>query len=403
MRVIFEKSIASGTVKAPPSKSMAHRLLICAALSKGISKISNVALSEDVSATINCLKKLGAEITVDGSTVTVSGIDFEKQVKEDLYCNESGSTLRFLIPICTLFGQSITLGGTKRLFERSLSVYEELFESQSIDFQRHETGITINGKLSAGKYSVRGDISSQFISGLLFTLPLLENDSEIEIIGELESNSYVLMTINALAKFNIKISKTDEKTFFIKGNQVYRPRNITVEGDYSNAAFLDAFNSLGGNVLVEGLNKNSVQGDKVYKKFFKSLQNKCPTIDISDCPDLAPVLMVLGAAKNGIILTGTHRLKIKESDRGQVMSSELSKFQIKTINEENKITVLKGELKKPQIKLNGHNDHRIVMSLSLLCSLTGGEIIGCEAVNKSFPDFFDYIENLGIKIKRKQI
>ncbi len=403
MRVIFEKSVAYGSVKAPPSKSMAHRLLICAALSKGVSKISNISLSEDIKATINCLNKLGANITVRGATATVKGIDFNVKITEKLFCNESGSTLRFLIPICTLFGQRITLSGTERLFERSLNVYEDLFDAQNIEFIKKENEVSVFGQLTAGKYSVRGDVSSQFISGLLFTLPLLENDSEIEIIGDLESNSYILMTIKALADFDIRISKVDEKTFLIKGNQVYRPRNITVEGDYSNSAFLEGFNLLDGNVLVEGLNKRSFQGDKVYKSFFELLEEECPTIDVTDCPDLAPVLMALGAAKNGVVLTGTHRLKIKESDRAQVMCGELSKFGVKTINEENKITVFKGKLKKPQIALNGHNDHRIVMSLALLCSLKGGEIIGCEAVNKSFPDFFDYIERLGIKIKRKQI
>jgi len=399
MRVIFEKSIASGTVKAPPSKSMAHRLLICAALSKGISKISNVALSEDVSATINCLKKLGAEITVDGSTVTVSGIDFEKQVKEDLYCNESGSTLRFLIPICTLFGQSITLGGTKRLFERSLSVYEELFESQSIDFQRHETGITINGKLSAGKYSVRGDISSQFITGLMFALPLLEGDSEIRVVGRFESESYIDLTLSVLADFGIEITRNDN-TFYIKGGQKYASTEHTVEGDCSNAAFLDGLNYLGGSVEVLGIKEDTLQGDRVYKDIYRRLKEGEKKFDLSDCPDLAPVLFTVAATKGGAFFTGTARLKIKESDRAVVMAEELSKFGIDVVVGDNTVEVKKGDIKKPECELLGHNDHRIVMSLALLCTLTGGIIEGAEAVSKSYPDFFKKLSDLKVGITK---
>ena len=401
MIATIEKGTAYGRVEAPPSKSVSHRYLICGALSGG-SVIKNVAFSEDIKATINCLKALGAECDIDGSTVKIGGISPDKAVKSTkLFCNESGSTLRFLIPLCLLFGQKITLKGTERLMSRSLAVYKDMCLSQGIEFSEDKESVTVCGKLRPGKYSVRGDVSSQFISGLMFALPLLENDSIIDITGAIESGSYLGMTVKALADFGIRISRTDEHTVFIKGNQTYKPRTLCVEGDYSNAAFLEAFNSVGGNVAVTGLKKDTCQGDAVYRKLFGKLVRGCPEIDISDCPDLAPVLMAVAAANNGVRLTGTHRLKIKESDRGKAMAEELSKFGCSVKVYENEIEVKKRGITTPTDILSGHNDHRIVMALSLLCSITGGSISGAEAVNKSFPDYFRRLSSLGIKVEEK--
>ena len=401
MIATIEKGTAYGRVEAPPSKSVSHRYLICGALSGG-SAIENVAFSEDIKATLNCLGALGAEYEIDGSTVKTGGISPDKAVKcTELFCNESGSTLRFLIPLCLLFGQKITLKGTERLMSRSLAVYKEMCLSQGIEFTEDKESVTVCGKLTAGKYSVRGDVSSQFISGLMFALPLLGSDSIIDITGALESGSYLGMTVKALADFGVRISRTDEHTIFIKGNQTYKPRTLRVEGDYSNAAFFEAFNSVGGNVAVAGLKKDTCQGDAVYRKLFGKLVRGCPEIDISDCPDLAPVLMAVAAANNGVKLIGTHRLKIKESDRGAAMAEELAKFGCNTEVWENEITVHPRVLKTPELPLSGHNDHRIVMALSLLCSITGGSIYGAEAVNKSFPDYFRKLASLGIKVEEK--
>lgn len=401
MIATIEKGTAYGRVEAPPSKSVSHRYLICGALSGG-SVIENVAFSEDIKATLNCLSALGAEYEIDGSTVKTGGISPDKAVKcTELFCNESGSTLRFLIPLCLLFGQKITLKGTQRLMSRSLAVYKEMCLSQGIEFTEDKESVTVCGKLTAGKYSVRGDVSSQFISGLMFALPLLGSDSIIDITGALESGSYLGMTVKALAEFGVRISRTDEHTIFIKGNQTYKPRTLRVEGDYSNAAFFEAFNSVGGNVAVAGLKKDTCQGDAVYRKLFGKLVRGCPEIDISDCPDLAPVLMAVAAANNGVKLIGTHRLKIKESDRGAAMAEELAKFGCNTEVWENEITVHPRALKTPELPLSGHNDHRIVMALSLLCSITGGSIYGAEAVNKSFPDYFRKLASLGIKVEEK--
>ncbi len=401
MIATIEKGTAYGRVEAPPSKSVSHRYLICGALSFG-SVIENVAFSEDIKATLNCLGALGAEYEINGSTVKTGGISPDKAVKcAELFCNESGSTLRFLIPLCLLFGQKITLKGTERLMSRSLAVYKEMCLSQGIEFTEDKESVTVCGKLTAGKYSVRGDVSSQFISGLMFALPLLGSDSIIDITGALESGSYLGMTVKALAEFGVRISRTDEHTIFIKGNQTYKPRTLRVEGDYSNAAFFEAFNSVGGNVAVAGLKKDTSQGDAVYRKLFGKLVRGCPEIDISDCPDLAPVLMAVAAANNGVKLIGTHRLKIKESDRGAAMAEELAKFGCNTEVWENEITVHPRALKTPELPLSGHNDHRIVMALSLLCSITGGSIYGAEAVNKSFPDYFRKLSSLGIKVEEK--
>ncbi len=401
MIATIEKGTAYGRVEAPPSKSVSHRYLICGALSGG-SVIENVAFSEDIKATLNCLGALGAEYEIDGSTVKIGGISPDKAVKcAELFCNESGSTLRFLIPLCLLFGQKITLKGTERLMSRSLAVYKEMCLSQGIEFTEDKESVTVCGKLTAGKYSVRGDVSSQFISGLMFALPLLPDDSIIDITGALESGSYLGMTVKALAEFGVRISRTDEHTIFIKGNQTYKPRTLRVEGDYSNAAFFEAFNSVGGNVAVAGLKKDTCQGDAVYRKLFGKLVRGCPEIDISDCPDLAPILMAVAAANNGVRLIGTHRLKIKESDRGAAMAEELAKFGCNTEVWKNEITVHPRVLKTPELPLSAHNDHRIVMALSLLCSITGGSIYGAEAVNKSFPDYFRKLASLGIKVEEK--
>lgn len=398
MVVTINKSTAFGRVKAPPSKSMAHRYLICAALSPE-SEIRGIGFSEDIKATLSCLEALGANAEISGDTARIGGIDIEKRIKSNkLFCNESGSTLRFLIPLCLLFDKKITLTGTKRLMQRSLSVYADICKATGMEFSQSSESVTVKGKLQAGKYAVRGDVSSQFISGLMFALPLLPNDSIIDITGALESGSYLGMTVKALADFGVRISRTDEHTIYIKGNQTYKPRRLTVEGDYSNAAFFEVLNAWGGNVAVSGLKKDTCQGDAVYKKLFGEIVRGTPQIDISDCPDLGPVLMAAAAANNGAHFTGTHRLKIKESDRGAAMAEELAKFGCKTEISENDITVHGCTIKTPELPLNGHNDHRIVMSLAVLCTITGGKIYGAEAVAKSFPDFFERFASLGIDL-----
>lgn len=396
MRAVIHKSVATGTVNAPPSKSMAHRLLICAGLAKGNSVINGVEPSKDVLATIACLGALGVDCDYNGNTVKVRGTGTVAPTNT-LNCNECGSTLRFFIPICLLSDTQSTLTGSQRLLARPLGVYADLCKENGLAFNVSGNAVTVKGPIKSGSYTVPGDVSSQFISGLLFALPLVKGNSTINITGKLESKPYIDMTLAALHTFGVNACWQDSATIYIPGGQSYVPTATTVEGDYSNAAFLDAFNCLGGNVKVKGLQANSLQGDKVYAGYFAALKNGTPTLDISDCPDLGPILFALAAALGGARFTGTARLRIKESDRGAAMAAELAKLGVSLKVEENTVTVPGVGIKAPQTVLNGHNDHRIVMALSVLLSLCGGEIEGAEAVAKSMPSFFDTIKNLGVE------
>lgn len=397
MNVQIFPSRAEGTVTAPPSKSLGHRALLCGALSSG-STVANLSYSKDIEATVSCLKCLGATVTAEGDVLHLGGLDlFSIPENATLPCNESGSTLRFFIPLCMLSGRKVTLTGSARLFQRPLSIYEEIAASQGISWEQSPNSLTIEGKLSAGDYCVPGNISSQFITGLLYALPLLSGNSTLTVTGSFESASYIDLTLDCLSQFGIQIARNGN-TFSIPGGQRPISRCYTVEGDCSNAAFLEAFNLLGGNVQVTGLRESSLQGDRVYREMFSQLGRPNASFDLSDCPDLGPILFAMAAAKGGADFTGIARLRIKESDRVHAMAQELSKLGIKVTAEENTARVHGGSLSTPVIPLSGHNDHRIVMALSLLCSVTGGTITGAEAVAKSFPDFFQKIQSLGIGV-----
>ena len=399
MNIKISPSVAQGQVRAPASKSYAHRLLVCAALSQGVSVIENIGTNDDIVATVSCLKEMGAKIDVMGTTATVEGISFgERKESVSLFCNESGSTLRFLIPLTLLVANEVFFSGAGRLMERPQTVFEELFKAKDCFLNKEENRLKAGGELKSGVYELRGDVSSQFITGLLFTLPLLSGDSEIRLTTPLQSAPYIDITIDALSHFGVNVERTD-KGYFIKGSQKYVSQNISCEGDWSNSAFLHAFNLVGGSVYVEGLNPDSYQGDKVYRDFYEKLNVGTPTIDISDCPDLGPVLMACAAMKNGATLTGTQRLKIKESDRGSAMKQELSKLGILVEIGEDYIKIPECQLKAPTESVDCHNDHRIAMSMAVLCSVTGGTLNNAQCVNKSYPDFFEDIKNLGITYK----
>ena len=399
MTVTFEPSQAIGNLIAPPSKSMAHRLLIAAGLASGESIIEGVAASEDVLATLDCLQALGADCHYQNETVRLRGIG-GRIIEENatLLCRECGSTLRFFVPIALLSESQTTLTGSERLLSRPMTVYETICREQNLFFENNGSAITVKGKLTSGNYTVPGNISSQFISGLLFALPLLEKDSKITITEPIESRSYLDLTVKALADFGVSVTWQTQNTLFIPGNQRYQARQTRVEGDYSNAAFFSALNYLGGNVTLWGLDANSLQGDRVYQDYFEKLKESTPTLSLADCPDLGPVLFALAGALNGATFTNTARLRIKESDRGTAMAEELSKLGICCHVKENEIIVEKGKLCTPTTSLYGHNDHRIVMALSLLLTQTGGSIQGAEAVKKSLPDFFERLQALGISL-----
>lgn len=396
----FKPSILKGQISAPPSKSMAHRYLLGAALSKEKCVLSGIDYSEDILASIDCLKALGAEITTENDVVTVNYGNFMNVRNPVLECRESGSTLRFFIPLALCLGTEVTLNGSTRLFERPLEIYEEICRDNGFVFKKNTNSVTVCGNLKSGTYKVRGDISSQFITGLIFALVFLGEDALIDIIPPFESKSYINLTISALKSLGADVEFINDFTILVKKSKMHSYSG-KIEGDYSNAAFLDAFNHVGSAIEIDNLNADSLQGDKVYVEYFAKISEGTPTLDISDCPDLGLVLFALASLKNGAIFTGTDRLKIKESDRGAAMHQELVKLGGGLVFGDNKIEVPKQQLEYKSVILDGHNDHRIVMAMSVILSKIGGEISGIEAVRKSYPDFFVDIQKLGAIVNIK--
>lgn len=395
MNVEIKPSVAQGQVKAPASKSYAHRLFVCAALSKGQTIIDNITMCDDLRATISCLETLGAKIEIQDGKAVVDGISTIEKVNEhSFFCNESASTLRFLIPLSLLFTENAKFYGEGRLLQRPQTVYEEI-----LNVQNNGDFLQVRGNLEPGKFYLKGDVSSQFITGLLFALPLLKDDSEIILTTPLQSAPYVDITINILSRFGVSVEET-QTGWYIKGSQEYKFDNkISCEGDWSNAAFLAAFNLVNGKVEIQGLDRNSLQGDRVYSDYFNEIATSEPMLCVSDCPDLAPILMVCAAIKNGATLTGTNRLKTKESNRGIAMKQEFLKFGVDVEIGDDFIKIPRCNITVPIEPVNCHNDHRIAMSLAFLCSITGGTLIGAECVNKSYPEFFEDIQKLGVDIR----
>lgn len=394
----FKPSVLSGKISAPPSKSMAHRLLIVAALSKKPCTLYGVDFSEDVLATLDCLKALGAKVDIEENQVTINPEHFMEAKAPVLECRESGSTLRFFIPLALSLGREVEFRGSERLFERPLSVFEKIARDNGFKFEKGKNSLKVLGNLKPQSIKVEGSISSQFITGLIFAFVFLNKEAEIEILPPFESRSYIDLTLSALKNFGGNVGFKGEYKISINKSNL-SSFSDKIEGDYSNAAFLDGFNLIGSNVEVENLDEKSLQGDKIYKEYFEKIQNGTPTLDISDCPDLAPVLIALSSIKNGATLLGTNRLKIKESDRGAAMDEELKKLGGGLVFEDNKIIVPKQNLEYKGEILNGHNDHRIVMALSLVLSKIGGEIEGAEAVKKSYPAFFSDLKSLGANVE----
>lgn len=398
MRIEIRPSTLCGEIIAPPSKSIAHRFLICGALSRGECRINRVSESEDMKATIGCLSSLGANVQRERDTVTIfCGLNPQKEVTLD--CIESGSTLRFMIPVALASGaEKITFKGSERLIARGVEVYQEVFADKGVRIEKDKNEIVVSGTLESGNYVLRGDVSSQYVTGLMLSLATLNSDSTIEILPPVESRPYIDMTIAVLEKFGVKIEETEKNKFFVKGGQRFAGGAYDVEGDWSNGAILLALNSFGSHIEVTGLDENSVQGDKVCVEIFRALEKGNATIDLSDCPDLAPIAFVVAAEKNGATFTGTERLKIKESDRAAVMTEELAKFGARVDVFDDYVVVHKAELHASSKEIRSHNDHRIAMSLAVLMTKYGGVLDGAEAVKKSFPDFFDVMKRAGAKV-----
>ncbi|BCZ48828.1 3-phosphoshikimate 1-carboxyvinyltransferase [Clostridium gelidum] len=414
----------SGEVKIPPSKSMAHRAVICAALSDGVSKVTNIDYSDDIIATIEAMSSLGAKITQTTDYLEVYGIKCPENIKANelrnertIDCNESGSTLRFLVPIATLFDGVNRFVGRGNLGKRPLDTYYNIFDEQKIKYTYKEGTLDLKteGKLRHGEFKVKGNISSQFITGLLFTLPLLDGDSKIIITTEMESKGYIDLTLSAIKDFGVEIINNNYEEFIIKGNQNYKSRDYRVEGDYSQAAFFFSADALSNNVVLNDLKLDSLQGDKevidILERMGLNLKNKnngligavsgelkATVIDGSQCPDIIPVVSLVAALSTGTTeIINAGRLRIKECDRLAAVTSELNKLGAKITEKEDGLIIEGVKELKGGIEVWSHKDHRIAMTLAIASTMCTEPIIlkDYECVSKSYPQFWDDFKNVG--------
>jgi 3-phosphoshikimate 1-carboxyvinyltransferase len=399
MDIRISPSRLAGRVRIPASKSCAHRAIICAALADGVSHISAVSFSKDIYATINAMKAFGASFDIDGSDITVTGIR-NVPAKADIDCCESGSTLRFVMPIAAALGSDSIFRGHGRLPERPIDIYKRELSRNGIRFTAESMPYSISGRLTGGRFEVEGNVSSQFITGLLFALPLCEGDSEIVLTSRLESRPYVDITLDILARFGITVTE-NEHGFTVKGGQRYAPHDETVEGDYSQAAFFYVANALGSAVYIDGLAPDSVQGDRritdVLAQACRNAEIFGFSADCSDIPDLVPILSVLGAyGRERSVIYNAERLRIKESDRLAACADMLGRLgaDINVTDD--------GLIMEPVQQLHGgevysFGDHRIVMAAAIAALNCSGDVIihGAEAVEKSYPDFFRDYTTLG--------
>jgi 3-phosphoshikimate 1-carboxyvinyltransferase len=410
-------SILNGEIKAPPSKSLSHRALICAALAKGQSIITNIAYSEDILATISALELMGAKFDKHDDRLIVQGTRRIKAPHKAINCNESGSTLRFLIPIFSLSGKKISFTGNSSLINRPQSIYKKIFEEDNNTFELKDNKIVVNGSVTARKYILKGDVSSQFFTGLMFSLPLLKEDSIISIEGTLESKGYIDLTIRTLEEFGIEILEL-ENGYFIKGNQSYEPTSFNIEGDYSQAAFFLVGGILNGRIKVTDLEHESFQGDKAIIDVIKSMKGKIiltengfitdssstygTTVDLSDFPDLGPIIALLGCLSEGKTrIINASRLRIKESDRIESTVRTLKALGANISSTKDEIIIKGKSTLKGGVTVDSYNDHRIAMMVSIAASISEEQVTltNANAVNKSYPNFFEHYKSVGGKLK----
>lgn len=396
MNVTLKKVDLKGNIYAPTSKSYTHRYLIASMLSINSSTIKNVNYSNDILATLNCLASFGCNYKINNDNVTILNNTNYNDCPV-FECNESGSTLRFFVPIALSKYNRVIFKGTKRLLERGIDGYENIFKKQDIKVIKEDNKLYLEGNLKPGEFVIDGSVSSQYITGLLFTLPLLNGNSVIKIIPPLNSKNYVDITLDILSKYSIDY-KVDGFNIYINGNQKYIALDYEVEADFSNAAFLCAFNYFNNNIDVLNINNNSLQGDKVFIEFFKKLDEGYCVLDISNCIDLGPVLMTFAALKHGAKFIGCKRLKVKESDRANAIASELKKVNVDIKVYDDEVIVNKSNIINNNVVFESHNDHRIVMSLSLLSTLFDIKINDVDAVKKSYPHYFEDLIKLGAEV-----
>jgi 3-phosphoshikimate 1-carboxyvinyltransferase len=411
-----------GEVKIPPSKSMAHRAVICAALGDGISTIANIDFSDDIIATIDAMRSLGAVINnISTDSIEVKGINskdtlLSREYERVIDCNESGSTLRFLVPIASAFEGVTRFVGRGNLGKRPLDTYYEIFDSQGIEYSYKEgmLDLVTSGLLKSGEFKVKGNISSQFITGLMFTLPLLEGDSKIIITTKLESRGYLDLTLSAMKDFGIEIVNKDYKEFIIKGNQNYKSRDYRVEGDYSQGAFFLSADALGSDVSILDLKEDSLQGDGEVIDILTSMgisirkdgtgitakgkSLNSTIIDAAQCPDIIPVLALVASLSSGRTeIINAERLRIKECDRLNAVKVELNKLGARVEEKEDGLVIDGVSELDGGVTVWSHKDHRIAMTLAIASTKCKNPIIikDFECVSKSYPHFFDDFKMLG--------
>ena len=426
--LVITPNSLKGEVVIPSSKSIGHREIICSGLASGKSIVDNISISKDIEATIEGLKSFGAKINEIPSkfqgrcAFSIEGTDGKINLKNKVInCRESGSTLRFLIPLGILSNEKIIFTGSGKLVERPLDPYFEIFNKKGIEYKIFSDKINlpleINGKLKSGVYSLVGNISSQFISGLLFSLPLCEGDSVIEITTKLESESYINLTLDALKKYGIEIINENHKRYIVKGNQKYKNIETTVEGDYSQGAFWLVAGALSENIKSIGLGFGSIQGDqkivdilkkmnvnlKISENEIISIESKTrgTIIDGSDCPDIIPILTVLASVSEGVTkIINSERLRYKECDRLTAIATELNKIGA-DIQELSDGLIINGKKSLKGGEVSCWNDHRIAMSLAIASIKCSEKLIlrGTECVEKSYPEFWKDFVSLGGKIE----
>lgn len=409
----IQPSRLQGSVTVPPSKSMAHRALLCAGLAAGTTQIQGILPSQDMEATCRALTALGASIARQGSLARVQGVAGRPKAPQGpVDCGESGSTLRFLIPAFALASAPARLTGRGRLPQRPLGPYGAIFHGQGLPFAQDETGVSFQGPLAPGDYGLPGDVSSQFISGLLFALPLLPGDSHIRIQPPFESRGYVNMTLQVMDAFGVQAAFLDGLTLHVPGNQRFTApaAPFLVEGDDSQAAFFLTLDAILGDVSVAGLSLRSIQGDRVMGEILARCGHVpgqpprplAPFVaDLGDCPDLGPILMTLGLFCQGESrLLNAGRLRLKESDRGTAMAQELGKLGGQASLAGDEIRIRQSRL-RPGPALSSHGDHRIAMALAVaaLGARIPADIQGAEAVEKSYPDFWKDLAAIGARVE----
>lgn len=384
MDVCIQPRRLSGTVTPPPSKSMAHRAVLALALTEGGGRLSGLEPSQDILATERCVAALKAP-------AGEGGLPF-------LDCGESGSTLRFLIPVALALRRGGVFTGRGRLMERPQKPYFDIFAEKGIVCRQSAGVLTVRGVLPPGEYRLPGDVSSQFVTGLLYALPLLPGDSEIRITTPLESRGYVDMTLDMLKRCGISVEHRNYETFCVPGNQTYQARDITLEADWSQAAFWYAAGFLGSAVELRGLDPGSVQGDRLIAGLYRQLSLPGETeIDVSPCPDLLPPLAVMAAVRDGVTrFVNAARLRIKESDRLSTVCRMLTALGGQAEEGPDSLTV-RGVPALSGGTVDGANDHRIVMAAAVAATRADGPVtlLGADAVQKSYPSFWEDYQKLG--------